>query len=113
MGYRPLKGLDIKKDLNDPKELSNLIQNVARLGIGLYFNKPQPLTNLLYCGNCRSPFSFTDDKKPKRCGVCNEDIDWSKPMTSPLQKKCPKCGYVQEYDSIRVCPYEEGIVYLV
>lgn len=116
MGFRPLDGKDIGKNTAKDagevtSQVTNTLQNLARIGIGIMYNRVPPPTNLKYCGKCFSPFSYTDDKIPKRCGVCSEPIDWSQqPIVK--QKECPKCGYVPEYDAVKVCPYEDDVVYL-
>jgi hypothetical protein len=72
-----------------------------------------------FCGNpvCHSPIAFYPEKRPLRCGMCTNIIDWDPEPPKEQQtvsgiKKCPRCGYTTNDITTKVCPYERDIVYL-
>jgi hypothetical protein len=73
-----------------------------------------------FCGNpkCYSPIPFYPEKRPLRCGVCKNIINWDLEPPEAQQtftgvRKCPICGYKTNDIAITVCPYERDIVNLV
>lgn len=69
-----------------------------------------------FCGNpvCCSPIAFYPERRPLRCGVCTNIVDWEPEATEAEEiigsKKCPACGYTTNDVTVKICPYERDIV---
>jgi len=58
--------------------------------------------------------AFYPERRPLRCGVCTNIVDWESEATEDEEiigsKKCPTCGYTTNDVIIKICPYERDIV---
>lgn len=69
-----------------------------------------------FCGNpaCFSPIAFYPERRPLRCGVCTNIVDWQSEATEDEEiNRIKKMPYLRLHNQRRYhefCPYERDIV---